>query len=196
MSDINLHPYTTAGDMTFDWEVFFKYGAPAAMYFTNNLVLFAAVHLLSAASWQILSQVKIIFTAVAFTLWFQRPMKSVEQMSIELLFLGCVLSQAKDLFGMSVGDDHSLGYVLVLVYSVVSACATIATEHLLKNVKQHFMFQNLQMYFWGGVFATLMSCGVSETITRLQRGEEYEFCIPRDMVGRCKLDPVPPGLKV
>eukprot|EP00740_Mantoniella_antarctica_P008240 CAMPEP_0181352634 /NCGR_PEP_ID=MMETSP1106-20121128/2414_1 /TAXON_ID=81844 /ORGANISM="Mantoniella antarctica, Strain SL-175" /LENGTH=584 /DNA_ID=CAMNT_0023465207 /DNA_START=478 /DNA_END=2232 /DNA_ORIENTATION=+ len=96
-----------------------------------------------------------------------------------LLFLGCVLAAGN---GVVLSEPNTAfrlgpGTFLVLLYSVLSAVATISTEHLLKNVCQHFMFQNLQMYLWGALFAACMACGTREKIRNVEVGA-FTSCAP------------------
>eukprot|EP00238_Polyblepharides_amylifera_P015039 CAMPEP_0196583482 /NCGR_PEP_ID=MMETSP1081-20130531/43795_1 /TAXON_ID=36882 /ORGANISM="Pyramimonas amylifera, Strain CCMP720" /LENGTH=348 /DNA_ID=CAMNT_0041904391 /DNA_START=247 /DNA_END=1293 /DNA_ORIENTATION=- len=129
------------------------FSIPGLLYFVNNNIPFYCLMYLDPPSYQVLQQLKIGTTAVAFRIVMGRTISSKKWLSLLLLLVGCALSQIKlgDLDGML--HASVIGYALVITQCSISATAAVISEKLLKETNQSIHLQNLQLYLYGVVFS-------------------------------------------
>eukprot|EP00240_Pyramimonas_obovata_P016148 CAMPEP_0118931652 /NCGR_PEP_ID=MMETSP1169-20130426/7917_1 /TAXON_ID=36882 /ORGANISM="Pyramimonas obovata, Strain CCMP722" /LENGTH=295 /DNA_ID=CAMNT_0006874175 /DNA_START=363 /DNA_END=1250 /DNA_ORIENTATION=+ len=149
------------------------FSLPGLLYFVNNNIPFYCLMYLDPPSYQVLQQLKIGTTAVAFRLLMGRKLTSQKWVALGLLLLGCALSQLKwgnigELFASS-----SLGYTLVTMQCSISATAAVISEKLLKETKQSIHLQNLQMYLYGVLFSCMNMYAEGVAVQHWARG--YNF---------------------
>lgn len=133
-------------------RLFCSYAIPGFLYFFNNNVPFYCLLYMDVASFQVLLQLKIATTAIACRLMLGKILPLYKWVALGLLLFGSILTQLEYGFALR---STSLGYVLVSIQVSISAVASVATEKLLKEVKQSLHLQNLQLYSWGVLFGVL-----------------------------------------
>lgn len=120
------------------------FAAPAILYTVNNYIVFVALRHCDAGSFQVLSSLKILFTALLLRLVHGRPMGALKTVGLVLLACGASTLDVKD------GDSE--GAVLLSVLSCfLSSAASVHAELLLKR-KGGIHAQNVCLYGWCCVF--------------------------------------------
>ncbi len=72
---------------------FLSYGLPAFIYFVNNNCLFYILQEVDPTTFQLLSQVKTIFTGLLFRLFLKRRLSPVQYLALVTLACGTACSQ-------------------------------------------------------------------------------------------------------
>jgi len=130
------------------------FSIPGLLYFVNNNIPFYCLMYLEPPSYQVLAQLKIGTTAIAFRVLIGRTLTSQQWTGLAMLLLGCAVSQLRgDL--QSLMDASSIGYALVVAQCTISAVAAVFSEKLLKETHQSIHLQNLQLYVYGVLFSLL-----------------------------------------
>ena len=127
---VKLHVFSSAFE-------FFKMAVPALCYSVQKNLLFLGVSNLDAGTFQVLSQGKILTTAIFAVLMLQKPLNSRQISSLVLLVIGVALVQ---LASMDAGSDSSgrkdnyvVGFLAVLGSCFTSGFASIYFEWILKG---------------------------------------------------------------
>lgn len=138
---------------------------PAGLYTVQNNLLFFALSLLDAATYQVTYQLKILTTAM-FSVWMLKRRISKQQwFSLVLLIIGVALVQ------MPTGEEapeatakqgsyQFLGLIAVLISCLSSGFSGIYLEKLLKEITWSLWIRNIQLAIFGcllGIVAMLMS---------------------------------------
>ena len=144
---------------------FVSYVIPAAIYFVNNNCMFFILQAVDPTTFQLLSQMKTIFTGLLFRVFLKRRLSAVQYLALMTLACGTACSQIPS---AAVGRKHGhameaagmaaplLGGLLSIVSSFLSACGGIYNEKLLKGrPSSSIHWQNIQMYIWGVGFNAL-----------------------------------------
>lgn len=140
-----------------DFRKVCEYSIPAAIYFVNNNLVFAILSRVSATTFQLLSQLKTVFTGLLFRFFLARRLSVFQYLAIWQLACGTAMSQLPPCTPEK-GDeqrahDSSVGLCLSIVSCVLSAFGGIYSEKLLKgDSKDSIHWQNIQLYTWGIVF--------------------------------------------
>ncbi|XP_060067223.1 probable UDP-sugar transporter protein SLC35A4 isoform X2 [Ylistrum balloti] len=132
------------------------FALPAVLYFINNNL---AVHMqlqMDPASYQVLSNLKIVSTAILYRLIIKRNLSLNQWLSVGILtFAGFCNSygglQEKGEM-KTAGEIHVtiLGLVMMVIYCTLSGLAGVATEYILKkNVVMSLHYQNILLYMFG-----------------------------------------------
>jgi len=144
----------------------FSFAAPAFIYCVGNNLIFVILMYLSSTTYQILSALKAVFTAVLFRLILRRRLTEVQYASILLVACGAATSQFPSAQAVNqlacaaegaVPPDHTGWYIGVgtaLLACVLSAAGGIYSELLLKKEgRRHSIhLQNMLLYTWGVLF--------------------------------------------
>ena len=122
----------------------------AGAYAAQNVLYFAALGRISAASYQVLSQSKMIFTAIlAVTMLGQRlgPRKLV---ALASLLAGSLLVQLSEMGGAfgEAGADALLGGGLTVLGALLSAVPNVWYEKILKTEGEDEWARNIQVTCW------------------------------------------------
>lgn len=138
----------------------FQYAVPAFIYFVNNNLVFAILSHVDATSFQLLSQLKTVFTGLLFRLFLGRPLSAYQYLAIVQLAAGTATSQLPLCAGggsggaaQGGGRSSALGVLLSVLSCVLSAFGGIYSEKLLKEKpRDSIHWQNIQLYSWGIAF--------------------------------------------
>merc|ERR1719424_497579 len=72
---------------------FFSYAIPAGIYFVNNNCQFFILQAIDPTTFQLLSQMKTIFTGILFRIILQRRLQMVQWLALVTLACGTAVSQ-------------------------------------------------------------------------------------------------------
>ena len=117
------------------------------MYSVQNALYFPALSNLSAASYQILSQSKVIFTAVFMYVWMKTVIGVRRWIALLLLIVGSVLVQVSELKSAS-GGNALYGGGLTILSALLASVANVGYEKLLKTVGESMWVRNLEITFF------------------------------------------------
>jgi len=142
---------------------FFSYMTPSFIYFINNNCIFFILQAVDPTTFQLLSQMKTIFTGLLFRVFLKRRLSAVQYLALVTLACGTACSQlpsgAKHSYKTTLGAGMAtpvLGGLLSVLSSLLSACGGIYNEKLLKGrPSASIHWQNIQMYIWGVAFNAL-----------------------------------------
>jgi len=139
---------------------FLTYMLPALIYFVNNNCLFFILQAVDPTTFQLLSQMKTIFTGLLFRVFLHRKLTPVQYLALVTLTCGTACSQlpsrAPSGSGARGGSTPLWGVALSIFSSLLSALGGIYSEKLLKGrPSASIHWQNIQLYVWGVVFNAL-----------------------------------------
>mmetsp|Transcript_11433 Transcript_11433/g.34528 ORF Transcript_11433/g.34528 Transcript_11433/m.34528 type:complete len:348 (-) Transcript_11433:48-1091(-) len=138
-----------------------EYSVPALIYFINNNLNFIILTHVSATTFQLLSQLKTVFTGLLFRFFLSRHLTFYQYVAIWQLACGTAVSQLPPcLAGSSASSSgmssSTIGFLMSIVSCILSAFGGIYSEKLLKNKPNDSIhWQNIQLYAWGVVFNLL-----------------------------------------
>merc|ERR1719453_1604088 len=118
----------------------------ALMYSVQNALYFPALSNLSAASYQILSQSKVIFTAVFMYVWMKTVMGVRRWLALLLLIIGSLLVQVSETKSASPGNAL-YGGGLTIISAFLASVANVWYEKLLKTTGENMWVRNLEITF-------------------------------------------------
>lgn len=132
------------------------YAVPAVLYaFNNNLVVFMQAYM-DPSSFQVLSNLKIVSTALLYTSCLGKRLRRGQWFALGLLVAAGVCHSYSGLDWEPVEDEStsrlhitSWGLLLVLVYCFISGLAAVYTERVLKTQRLPLSLQNLFLYVFG-----------------------------------------------
>eukprot|EP00929_Paragymnodinium_shiwhaense_P051486 TRINITY_DN25900_c0_g1_i1.p1 TRINITY_DN25900_c0_g1~~TRINITY_DN25900_c0_g1_i1.p1 ORF type:complete len:426 (+),score=72.08 TRINITY_DN25900_c0_g1_i1:91-1368(+) len=126
-----------------------------AAYAGQNLLYFYCLENISATVYQVLSQSKLIFTAVLMTTVLGRSFSQKGVFALGLLCVGAVLTQIGEMGGGAAGaasrGNVLLGCGLTVLSAFISALPNVWYERILKGhdgKKQDEWVANVQLTFW------------------------------------------------
>lgn len=142
----------------------------AGAYAAQNVLYFAALSYISAASYQVLSQSKLIFTAFLTTTMLGRVLTGRQIGSLAALLVGSVLVQVSEMSGLGslAGGNAALyGGFLTVLGALLSALPNVWYEKLLKTEGEDEWVRNVQVTCW--IFAWIAAGQVWHAIASQQR---------------------------
>merc|ERR1719188_111090 len=152
-----LNPPAT--EISLNFRKALEYSVPAAIYFVNNNLVFAILSRVSATTFQLLSQLKTVFTGLLFRFLLGRKLTTFQYLAIWQLACGTAMSQVPECHGLGGAaaaeqDQSSFSALLLAVLScMLSAFGGVYSEKLLKDQpKDSIHWQNIQLYAWGIMF--------------------------------------------
>jgi solute carrier family 35 (UDP-sugar transporter), member A1/2/3 len=110
---------------------FFSYMVPGLIYFLNNNMIFLILQAVDPTTFQLLSQMKTIFTGLLFRVFLNRRLSYVQWLALVTLACGTAVSQIPRATpkGMkAVGTYAFTGIGLSVLSSFLSACGGIYNE--------------------------------------------------------------------
>jgi UDP-sugar transporter A1/2/3 len=130
------------------------YFIPSVGYAFGNQVGYLVLLYLTPVVFQLLSQLKTVFTGVLFWLILRRQLTSMQWLALIVLACGTATSQLSSKACEAPADgllpDTWTGLLLAVALSVNSAFAGVYNEKLLKGrLESSVHWQNAQMYVWG-----------------------------------------------
>ena len=130
---------------------------PALIYFISNNLNFAIIKELGPINFQLLSNLKILTTAVLFRVIMQVHLSRLQWRMLFILTIGCIVSQltsSNDSDAVQL-TGSTLGYTLKLCNLCLTALAAVLCEKFFKGNANPFHFQNVLLYGWGTLFTIL-----------------------------------------
>lgn len=144
----------------------FKIAWIAAAYAAQNLLYFAALGRISAASYQVLSQSKLIFTAILAVTMLGQRLVAKQVVALGALLGGSVLVQLSEVGGAAArgggGAEALLGGGLTVAGALLSAAPNVWYEKILKTDGEDEWARNVQVTFW--IFAWLAATQFSASV--------------------------------
>lgn len=137
------------------WRILVEMAVPALLYTISNILSYKAVGLLGSTFYQLMSNMKVIITAVVFRVVIRKPLKILQWLCFMLLTAGLLVTTISPMTTQSMPkpqDQISTGFVLMVLLSLASSFAGVFSELKLKQAPQHPMLQNSLMYAWSCVF--------------------------------------------
>lgn len=139
-----------------------QFSIPAVIYFVNNNLVFIILSYVNATTFQLLSQLKTVFTGLLFRVFLGRQLSKWQYLAIWQLTCGTAVSHIPLNASATAGDGQgmsSLGFALSVTSCLLSAMGGIYSEKLLKGtVSSSIHWQNIQLYGWGIIFNFLGAC--------------------------------------
>jgi UDP-sugar transporter A1/2/3 len=142
-----------SGDMGKDailLEDLLKYSVPALLYFINNNLTFWVLARVDVTTYQLVAQLKILFTAMLFRFMLKKSIGYYQYLAIWQLACGVAVSQIPRADMSHAERASSLEGVAALVFfCFISGLAGVYNEKLLKDNPASIHFQNVLLYSWG-----------------------------------------------
>ena len=110
---------------------FLRFMVPAFIYFMNNNLVFFILLAVDPITFQLLSQIKTIFTGLLFRLFLGRRLSAVQYTALITLACGTATAQVPS-GGQSVRPSAWWGLLLSVVSALLSSLGGIYSEKLLK----------------------------------------------------------------
>jgi len=140
---------------------------PSCAYVAQNLLQLKSVENLDASTFSVLSQLKVLTTAVASAIFLGTRISSRKWRALALLCGGCILvsyrpSLAAGTAGLSALQQAEaaaqwstflLGLGCALAMVTLSGCTGVYIESQLKNASATLWERNVQLSVWGVLFA-------------------------------------------
>lgn len=138
-----------------------QYAVPGFIYCINNWLVFEILTYVDPTTFQLLGQLKIVFTGILFRAILGRRLHDFQWLAIWQLACGATVSQIPS---AEICDRRAslFGVALSVISCMFSALAGIYNEKIMKdkaNVTIHW--QNFQLYLWGILF-----CFIGDWISR------------------------------
>lgn len=130
-----------------------KYLIPSLCYAVNNNLFYLAMYYTTPPVWNILTQMRVIFTAFVYRFYFKKTFSFVQWLALTLLMVAIVMAKFT---GESSGSEERsrnmfIAMLMALGASMIAAMGPVYAEYLLKNDDRDFEEQQLQMYLFGSV---------------------------------------------
>lgn len=122
-----------------------------AAYATQNLLYFVCLDHISAAGYQVLSQSKLIFTAILMRILLKKQFSYMQLAALGLLCVGSLATQIGESSGGHVlggGGNVPLGCALTVLSALLAALPNVFYERLLKKANTSEYVANLQLTTW------------------------------------------------
>ncbi|KAG9394576.1 Nucleotide-sugar transporter [Carpediemonas membranifera] len=133
------------------WQLVFLSAVPAILYAINNNLVFLILRYLEPALFQILSNFKIISTAVLMRFVLHKRFTGLHYLTLVLLML--VISWTQYVPSATTKSSRTVGVLLAILYTFNSSFASVFTEYFLKRYSHISVHaQNTSLYFWGVLF--------------------------------------------
>jgi drug/metabolite transporter (DMT)-like permease len=118
----------------------------ALCYAINNIIYYPTMSHLSPASYQIISQTKLLFTAGLMASFFKKRFSLRQFGALGALLLGSVLVQVSEMsVAVATGANVMLGSSLALLGALLAAIPNVFYERLLKREGENEWAKNVQI---------------------------------------------------
>lgn len=139
---------------------------PSVLYVIQNTCQLIAVQNLDASTFSVLSQLKVLTTAVCSVIVLRVTLSPRKWRALALLVLGCILVQytppcaATSAANAAEAASMAKGLLMTLIMVSLSGVAGVTIEKILKNqgpgmAQLTIWERNVQLSFWGLIFATM-----------------------------------------
>ncbi|CAH1782776.1 unnamed protein product [Owenia fusiformis] len=157
-----------------DVKLSLKFAIPSIIYAVNNNIYYFAFYYTTPAVWNILTQFRIILTAVVYRVIFKREVTRLQWGALMLLIFGIVLTQRTS---SDHGDEGGnllkpQALILALVVCGLSVVGSVYMEYLFKNDKRTFFEQQLQLYIFGSMAASIFYFGEIKSTPSWEQWQE------------------------
>lgn len=134
------------------------YLIPSVCYAIQNYLVLLSLTYIDAGLYQVLSNGKIITTAIFSVILLGKQLHRLQWMALVLLTTGVTISERSSSHHQTLNSEESVadirtGVVLMLALISLSGFAGVFTEKMLKNSKMNssLLSKNIMLYFWGSV---------------------------------------------
>lgn len=154
-----------------------QFAVPAMIYFVNNNLVFIILNYVNPTTFQLLSQLKTVFTGLLFRVFLGRELTKWQYLAIFQLSCGTSTSQIPLCANSSSQATSSFGLMLSVCSCALSAMGGIYSEKLLKgSVTSSIHWQNVQLYGWGIAFNFVGACiSDTEVLTMTNAFHDFNF---------------------
>ncbi|XP_071477946.1 UDP-galactose translocator-like [Diadema antillarum] len=135
-----------------------KLAVPSFIYMVQNNLLFIAISNLSAATFQVSYQLKILTTALFSVVMLKKSLWSLQWVALLMLFVGVAIVQMQPSDPSKAASEKSTteqspitGLIAVIVSCLSSGFAGVYFEKILKGSQASIWLRNIQL----GLFGTL-----------------------------------------
>jgi len=127
----------------------FALALPGLAYSIQNILYYQALSHLSVASYQVLSQSKLLFTAFFMAILLKRQLSTRQIGALLLLMLGTIITQLSEMSRSTMTGGNALyGGFLAITGAALSALPNVYFEKVLKTEGQNMWSRNIQLSFW------------------------------------------------
>ena len=104
------------------------YILPSLLYAINSNIYFAAMHYTTPPFWNILLQLRVIFTAIMYRVVFRRTIRPMQWFALTLLMSSIFLSKFSSSNHLLGTEDLSVAVSLSIVASLIASMGPLYTE--------------------------------------------------------------------
>jgi len=127
----------------------FSLALPGLAYSIQNILYYQALSHLSVASYQVLSQSKLLFTGLFMAILLKRQLSKRQMLALVFLMLGTILTQLSEMSRSSITGGNALyGGFLAIAGAALSALPNVYYEKVLKTQGQNMWSRNIQLSCW------------------------------------------------
>jgi len=127
----------------------FALALPGLAYSVQNILYFEALSHLSVASYQVLSQSKLLFTGLFMSIILKRRLSRRQFLALVVLMIGTILTQLSEMSRSAItGGNAVYGGMLALAGAALSALPNVYYEKVLKTEGHNLWSKNIQLSFW------------------------------------------------
>ncbi|OWA54033.1 UDP-galactose translocator [Hypsibius exemplaris] len=156
-----------------------KVAVPAFIYTFQNNLTFVAVSNLDAATFQVVSQIKILTTAIFSVAMLRRQLGTVQWAALLILFVGIAVVQldqqspqaGKTLFHI---QSPFLGLSAILISSLMSGYAGVYFEKILKGSEVSLWLRNIQLSMYA-IPMGLLTCLAADSDSIRTKGFFFAY---------------------
>lgn len=144
------------------WRLAIPYALPAILYGTNNNLVVHMQHFMDPSSFQVLSNLKIVSTAVMYSIFLRQNLSIRKWLSLSLLTMAGVFYSyggIQDLEQRSTDTQLYIslqGLLMMVIYCLISGLSAVYTEVTLKTQKIPLNLQNIFLYSFGIIVNSLV----------------------------------------
>eukprot|EP00834_Sanchytrium_tribonematis_P000330 NODE_6_length_70510_cov_1.054395.p35 type:complete len:264 gc:universal NODE_6_length_70510_cov_1.054395:67101-67892(+) len=125
-----------------------KLAIPACLYAIQNNLQYVAASNLSAASFQVIYQLKILTTALCSVWLLNRKLSMQKWIALIILTVGVACVQYKGDSTNNEKGNSTIGFMAVLTACMLSGLAGVYFEKVLKTTKTSLWVRNIQLSAW------------------------------------------------
>ena len=159
----------------------------AGAYAAQNVLYFAALGRISAASYQVLSQSKMIFTAVLAVTMLGERLTARKVGALAALLAGSLLVQVSEMGGVAFGSHGAaealLGGGLTVLGALLSAVPNVWYEKILKTEGEDEWARNVQVTCWIFSWIAASQLGAAYDAFRTGASAVAPWASPRAFAG-------------
>ncbi|KAM4746931.1 putative UDP-sugar transporter protein SLC35A4 [Rhinophrynus dorsalis] len=137
------------------WRLAAPYAVPAVLYGANNNLVVHIQHFMDPTSYQVLSNLKIVSTALLYTFFLRQRLSMRKWFALFLLMTAGVFYSYGGIQDLEkISSETNLyvtlpGLFLMLIHCLISGLAAVYTEMTLKTQKIPLNIQNSFLYSFG-----------------------------------------------